>query len=53
MMKQRKLVDALYRACLAHDAEKIGKLRRLEFSKIFKHRAQGKPFNAKWTVVKI
>ena len=53
MMKQRKLVDALYRACLAHDAEKISKLRKLEFGKIFKHRAQGKPFNAKWTVVKI
>jgi hypothetical protein len=52
-MKQRKLVHALYRACLEHDAEKINKLRRLEFDKIFKHRAEGKPFNAKWTVVKI
>lgn len=51
-MKQRKLVTALYRACLDHDAEEISKLRRLEFDKIFKHRAQGKPFNAKWTVVK-
>lgn len=53
MMKQHKLVDALYRACLDHDAKKINKLRKLEFSKIFKHRAQGKPFNAKWTVVSI
>ena len=52
-MKQHKLVDALYRACLDHDAKKINKLRKLEFSKIFKHRAQGKPFNAKWTVVSI
>jgi hypothetical protein len=52
-MKQRKLVDALYRACLAHDAKEISKLRKKEFSKIFKHRAQGKPFNAKWTVVSI
>lgn len=52
-MSQRKLVRKLYSACLAHDAEKIGKLRKKEFSKIFKHRAQGKPFNAKWTVVKI
>ena len=52
-MKQRKLVDALYRACLDNDAKKINKLRRLEFGKIFKHRAEGKPFNAKWTVVKI
>ena len=52
-MKQRKLVHALYSACLDNDAEKISKLRKLEFSKIFKHRAEGKPFNAKWTVVKI
>jgi hypothetical protein len=53
MMKQRKLVTALYRACLEHDAEKINKLRKKEFDKIFKHRAEGKPFNAKWTVVRI
>ena len=53
MMKQRKLVDALYRACLDNDAKKINKLRKLEFGKIFKHRAEGKPFNAKWTVVNI
>ncbi len=53
MMKQHKLVDALYRACLDHDAKKINKLRKLEFEIIFKHRAQGKPFNAKWTVVSI
>ena len=53
MMKQRKLLDALYRACLDNDAKKINKLRKLEFGKIFKHRAEGKPFNAKWTVVKI
>ena len=52
-MKQRKLVHALYRACLEHDAEKINKLRKKEFAKIFRHRAEGKPFNAKWTVVKI
>jgi len=52
-MKQCKLVKALYRACLDNDAEKIQKLRVKEFDKIFKHRAEGKPFNAKWTVVRV
>jgi hypothetical protein len=50
-MKQRKLVSKLYRACLDHDLKAITKLRKAEFKKIFKHRAENKPFGTKWTVV--
>jgi hypothetical protein len=52
-MKQSKLVTELYRACFDHDAEKIAKLRKKEFRKIAKHRAEGKPFNSKWILVRI
>ena len=52
-MKQSKLVRRLYQACLDQDAEKQLELRKKEFAKILKHRAQGKPFDAKWTLVKV
>jgi hypothetical protein len=52
-MKQGKLVTELYRACFDHDAEKIAQLRKKEFRKIAKHRAEGKPFTSKWTLVRI
>ncbi len=52
-MKQRKLVARLYQACLDHDAEKQLDLRKKEFAKILKHRAQGKPFDTKWTLVRV
>jgi hypothetical protein len=52
-MKQKKLVSELYKACFAHDTETIAKLRKKEFAKILKHKAEGKPFTTKWTVVNV
>ena len=52
-MKQNKLVTALYRACFAHDENAIRKLRKKEFAKIAKHRAEGKPFGVKWAIVQV
>ena len=52
-MKQKKLISQVYRACIDHDASKQYKLRLKEFAKIFKHKAQGKPFTARWTIVQV
>ncbi len=52
-MKQRKLIQDVYKACFAHDTERLAQLRNTEFAKILKRRAEGKKFDAKWTVVRI
>ena len=53
-MKQRKLLEQVYQACFDHDAEKLAELRKQEFQKIFKRRAEGKQvYKPKWTVVQV
>jgi hypothetical protein len=52
-MKQTKLVTKVYKACIDHDAKKQLELRKKEFAKIFKHKAAGKSFDTKWTLVTV
>ena len=52
-MKQSKLITKVYQACLDHDAEKQLELRMKEFAKILKHKAEGKPFDTKWHIVRV
>lgn len=52
-MKQKKLLAKLYKACVEHDIKTVSFLRRKEFAKILKHKAEGKHFTYKWTLVQI
>ena len=52
-MKQKKLVSRLFKACVDHDTETIAKLKKKEFAKILKHKAEGKPFTTKWILVNV
>ena len=52
-MKQSKLVTKVYKACISHNAEKQQELRKKEFAKIVKHKAAGKSFDTKWTLITV
>jgi hypothetical protein len=52
-MKQSQLIHNVYKACFDHDAKKMAELRQIEFQKILKRKAEGKPFTHKWTVVQV
>jgi len=53
VMKQKKLVAKMYQACLDNDVKKVQELKKKQFEKIIKRKAQGKEFDSKWHVVTV
>lgn len=51
-MKQSQLVKETYAACVNHDIQKQRALFQKELAKIIKRKQAGKPFTARWTVVR-
>jgi hypothetical protein len=52
-MKQQKLVKQVYKACVEHNVKRQQELRLKEFAKIVRHKAAGKSFDTKWTLVQV
>jgi len=51
-MKQSTLLQKIYRASFDHNWAEVARLRMKEFKKIFKRKAEGKPFSTKWAIFK-
>jgi hypothetical protein len=51
-MKQKKLVKAMYQACLVNDVDTMAALTELEFKKIVKRKLNKKTFSGKWVIVR-
>lgn len=51
-MKQGQLVKDMYKACFEHNASKEKELFVEELRKVFARKQKGKPFTAKWVVVR-
>ena len=52
MMKQKKLVMELYRACVDHNIKKEKELIDEEFRKIIKRKEKGKKLGTTWTIIR-
>jgi hypothetical protein len=51
-VKESKLITELYNACVTHDREREIELKQLQYAKILKRKRKGKPFDAKWVIIR-